>query len=595
MGNQACPCKASLSLRQQLDGASSSSTSVPAWSLSALNTLGFNALELNSLDLGQVAHHLMLGPFVESHGQSVQDLDMFINRVKRAYLPNLFHGFHHAVDVLQMAKMLGHLMPCELLLSQPERLALAIAAIGHDVGHPGYSNVFLVEACDELALRYNDTLPLENMHCSCLFEILRTKGANVLAHFPKQDARYLRRVIIDAILSTDVENHGLLTAALVELYMANEALFAKSSGELGLSKEQVAMLSLESNKFLVVHGLLHLADISYFARPWEVSYDWSIRAREELFRQGDQEKAMGLQVLPLHNRSRVSIPEAQLGLIHSVAAPLVSAEVRLFKGWQELAASLAANVQEWVSKVGSDAARQDQAERCSQSISAVLDSALQTRCSRHSGKRFTAERWLQEPCSEPSVNNSDACDHEKLPTQPALVREVRRWQEERTDGQNRELVLLYVASADPPNGGSRRGQRILFRFSLADDPPEPPEPPAQPELDSSMADFSALTPALQSVDSGCTRVEGGGFDRLLMDFLTRTSHHLPSTSASVGPPEPVPVPKSPRHFSGIRTWVTALGQTIMCKDNYLEPPPPAPAPMCYSEGHRHSEWNSGTV
>ena len=38
-----------------------------------------------------------------------------------------------------------------------------MAALGHDIGHPGVNNGFLSEVGHELAMQYNDRSPLENM------------------------------------------------------------------------------------------------------------------------------------------------------------------------------------------------------------------------------------------------------------------------------------------------------------------------------------------------------------------------------------------------------------------------------------------------
>ena len=48
-----------------------------------------------------------------------------------------------------------------------------IAALGHDIGHMGVQNGFLINSNDPLALQYNDKSVLEQMHCSRLFSVLR--------------------------------------------------------------------------------------------------------------------------------------------------------------------------------------------------------------------------------------------------------------------------------------------------------------------------------------------------------------------------------------------------------------------------------------
>ena len=89
------------------------------------------------------------------------------------------------------------------------RFGLLLAAVGHDLGHPGVNNPFLVEpgscgpphlshpasfACHdlrtrhELAVTYNDRSPLENMHCSKLFQILREPETNVFLALDKAES-----------------------------------------------------------------------------------------------------------------------------------------------------------------------------------------------------------------------------------------------------------------------------------------------------------------------------------------------------------------------------------------------------------------------
>jgi hypothetical protein len=95
-----------------------------------------------------------------------------------------YHNFRHAVDVLQATfNFLVHIgalppyplqsgadvtptpkSPLAALLKPFEALTLLISAIGHDVGHPGVNNGFLVVLNAPLAQLYNDRSVLESFH-----------------------------------------------------------------------------------------------------------------------------------------------------------------------------------------------------------------------------------------------------------------------------------------------------------------------------------------------------------------------------------------------------------------------------------------------
>jgi hypothetical protein len=81
-------------------------------------------------------------------------------------------------------------------ITESEKFALMIASVGHDIGHPGVNNAFLINSKDELALRYNDISVLENLHASCLFKILEMKSCRLLDSFDETEKRAMRKVMI---------------------------------------------------------------------------------------------------------------------------------------------------------------------------------------------------------------------------------------------------------------------------------------------------------------------------------------------------------------------------------------------------------------
>lgn len=133
----------------------------------------------------------------------------------------LYHNFRHAIDVLQslfyFLVQIGTIPPYPLgsaspplsqdkspvaqLLKPFEALTLLISAIGHDVGHPGVNNMFLVKLNAPLAQLYNDQSVLEAFHCAAYSQILRR-------HWPSAFAdRSLRKLLISSILATDMGVH----------------------------------------------------------------------------------------------------------------------------------------------------------------------------------------------------------------------------------------------------------------------------------------------------------------------------------------------------------------------------------------------------
>jgi 3',5'-cyclic-nucleotide phosphodiesterase len=133
----------------------------------------------------------------------------------------LYHNFRHAVDVLQSVfyflVQIGTLPPYPVDSTPPplaqdkssiaqlllpfEALTLLISAIGHDVGHPGVNNMFLVKLNAPLAQLYNDQSVLEAFHCAAYSQILRR-------HWPSAFAdKSLRKLLISSILATDMGVH----------------------------------------------------------------------------------------------------------------------------------------------------------------------------------------------------------------------------------------------------------------------------------------------------------------------------------------------------------------------------------------------------
>ncbi|XP_058801136.1 uncharacterized protein LOC131669918 isoform X2 [Phymastichus coffea] len=198
-----------------------------------------------------------------------------------------------------------------------EVFILLVSCICHDLDHPGYNNIYQINARTELALRYNDISPLENHHCSVAFRVLEAPACNILASFDSITYRTVREGIIRCILATDMARHNEILAEFTD---------AMSDFDY-TSTAHVNLLSMI---------LIKVADISNEARPMDVAEPWLDSLLQEFFKQSDAEKLEGLPVTPFMDRDKVTKPSSQCSFIGLVLLPLFEALGKLFPVLQEL-------------------------------------------------------------------------------------------------------------------------------------------------------------------------------------------------------------------------------------------------------------------
>jgi hypothetical protein len=107
----------------------------------------------------------------------------FIFRVASGYhRENPYHTDLHGADVCQsllVYYIFGNLQKI-FDFNDLDLISLFISAAIHDLGHPGFTNNFLINSKDDKAIRYNDQSVLENFHVSEAFHIIFKKnGCNI--------------------------------------------------------------------------------------------------------------------------------------------------------------------------------------------------------------------------------------------------------------------------------------------------------------------------------------------------------------------------------------------------------------------------------
>lgn len=320
---------------------------IPANTLEELNTPDFNALSQT------VELKIAIGTYVvwvhEGCVAWVRDnvpettLFKFMTACEAKYpSENPFHNFSHGLDVLYNVSRFCRLANLQSTFTDTSQFWLLIAAAGHDLGHLGVNNQFLVETNHDVAVKYNDRSPLENMHCAMLFQVAHSSPeTNVFGNVDKDTYKEMRKGIIAAILHTDMVKHNEMIKELSLLYQMN-------SDALDSLKPESVIKSSAGTCQTLMNALLHCADIGNPMKPWEICYELAHLCLDEFFAQGDMEKERGIPVQMLNDREKVNRPNSQVGFIEFVICPMAESITNIFPQLDHLAHHLGINVQNWL-------------------------------------------------------------------------------------------------------------------------------------------------------------------------------------------------------------------------------------------------------
>ena len=80
----------------------------------------------------------------------------FLTKIESLYEPNPYHNALHGIDVSH--SLLYFITQTSILrfMSSIDTLVCIISSLCHDVGHPGFTNRFLVQTQHPTAILYND-------------------------------------------------------------------------------------------------------------------------------------------------------------------------------------------------------------------------------------------------------------------------------------------------------------------------------------------------------------------------------------------------------------------------------------------------------
>ncbi|KAF2741374.1 HD-domain/PDEase-like protein [Polyplosphaeria fusca] len=330
---------------------------VGTWSFSAHD---YTDDELLYGALVMVKHALTM-PELEQWNMTEDELIVFLLASRTAYNEFvLYHNFRHVTDVLQalfyFLVQIGTLppypsgtsqtrdtwkSPIAQLLKPFDALTLLISAIGHDVGHPGVNNAFLVALNAPLAQLYNDRSVLESFHCAAYSQILRRYWPRAFSDI------VMRKLMINSILATDMGLHFKYMSDLGHL----QEKIAHDKGVIDGWSVKVR----EEYKDLACGLLIKCADISNVGRKFNVAAKWANILTDEFSNQGVMEQELQIASClfggPPVRDDVTKLGESQIGFMNIFARPLFEGVADILPAMKFAVEEILANKAVWEKKI----------------------------------------------------------------------------------------------------------------------------------------------------------------------------------------------------------------------------------------------------
>ena len=279
-------------------------------------------------DLVEIAFRAFMG--VERARPCVRDPDQlraFIWEVSRHYHNNPYHNFHHAVDTTNVMAWLVSMQRMRRILPDVHAFVLLVAALVHDLDHPGTDNQWEIKTQSERARRYHNVAVLEHHSLDLALALLKRPDLDLFAALSPRQRKEALGLLAATVLATDFSMHrGFL-----------QELESFLDGQRRLDVTDPDFLTL------LARTLIKAADISNTSKEFAQARLWGRRVMREYWAQGEKEKRHNLPVGPLNDRNKVEFHGAQGWFIENQVTPLFRLLARIEDDVQEAVDALIIN------------------------------------------------------------------------------------------------------------------------------------------------------------------------------------------------------------------------------------------------------------
>ena len=265
--------------------------------------------ELDDMTLIYLSKHMLDAyGLVERFELNLDKLRIFFITVHNNYHKNnSFHNYKHAWATMHLTFQILK-KGADQYLTSLDIMALLIAAVCHDLDHPGNNNAFEVATRSALAVTYSDDTVLERHHCSTALKLLDEH--DFMPGMMTNDKARLRKIITASIMATDMSQHFSLVDQLTSHGMREKPFRKKDSEE----------------RIILARLVLHAADIGAQTQSRKLALKWTQRCLDEFSSQGTKEKLLGLELTPFMQGldDELTRMQLQVGFVGGIVIPLWS-------------------------------------------------------------------------------------------------------------------------------------------------------------------------------------------------------------------------------------------------------------------------------
>ena len=258
----------------------------------------------------------------------------FLSLIKESYNKVPYHNWIHAIDVTQFMAYQLHTTGLLNTFTKFEIFAMLVASICHDANHDGFTNQYNVKAQTPLGILFRNQSVMETHHCTVMINIMTRDEANLMHSLDENQSTKMWYLLINLILSTDMAKHFIIVD------QGNKMVDEKRKWQ----KD-------DKDRLLVMELLIKAADISNVSRRFEIADRWASDLCEEFFRQGDLEKASGMDCSPNNDREHMDVENSQIAFYRSVCFPLFELNAKISPALEILVDQIKRNMVVWEKKL----------------------------------------------------------------------------------------------------------------------------------------------------------------------------------------------------------------------------------------------------